>query len=528
MMSPAGRTTALLFLFFQSVYALASSGNAFRVPDEFEVYFQVEHLVDAGDLSVPQTLAVRQPVVVNGRVVGTQPIFFGKFGRDGKPYAPYGPAAAFLLVPHHAAARVVAWVAGIPRAPLPDGTAWVVLVGGLTMIASATAAALAVAGFHRAALSLGAAPRVALTVSLLLGGATILWTYGTTLYGEAWQAAAFVWAAALLLDARAGARQARFEVIAAAVLLAIAGLTKVTSLVFAPGFVVAALVDRSAPMRRRLDAATCLALGIALAVAVHVAWNLHRFGAPFDFGYDWGETIPRPPARAFDAGDLPRGLVVLLLSPGKSLFLWAPALVLALSRLPAFWRRERAGAIGLAVSAGAGLIFFGAYLFPEGGYCHGPRHLLPIVPLLLLPAAEPGLTALRRSRVVACATIGLAMALLSTAVSFLEDQSVGEDLAGGARLSYYERIDPAPGRAWNRYRIGYVPFAGTLSSGRWLSAETLGSGPDVFPLHMAQARRLLPDGGTIPRWAIWGPSMGWMLLAAAAGLALRRKPRAMS
>src|SRR5262249_10542657 len=79
-MSPAGRTTLLLFVFFQALYALTSSGNAFRIPDEFEVYFQTEHLVDDGDLSIPQTLAIRQPKIVNGSVVGTEPIFYGKFG----------------------------------------------------------------------------------------------------------------------------------------------------------------------------------------------------------------------------------------------------------------------------------------------------------------------------------------------------------------------------------------------------------------------------------------------------------------
>jgi hypothetical protein len=54
-------------LFFLALYALTSSGNAFRVPDEFEVYFQAEHFADAGDISVPQTLSIRQ----NG-----EPIFF--------------------------------------------------------------------------------------------------------------------------------------------------------------------------------------------------------------------------------------------------------------------------------------------------------------------------------------------------------------------------------------------------------------------------------------------------------------------
>src|SRR5260370_24828270 len=100
-MTDQRRVTVWVFLFFQALYALTSSGNAFRVPDEFEVYFQTEHLVDAGNIAVPQALAIRQPVIVNGQVIGTQPIFFGKIGTDGQPYAPYGPLAAYLAVPHH-------------------------------------------------------------------------------------------------------------------------------------------------------------------------------------------------------------------------------------------------------------------------------------------------------------------------------------------------------------------------------------------------------------------------------------------
>jgi len=122
-----GRTTVLLFVFFQALYALTSSGNAFRVPDEFEVYFQAEHLIDEGDLSVPQTLTIRAG---NG-----DSIFFGRTGLDRKPYAPYGPLTALLALPHHLIGRAVAASAGVPRAPLPAGIVWVLLVGGITMTA---------------------------------------------------------------------------------------------------------------------------------------------------------------------------------------------------------------------------------------------------------------------------------------------------------------------------------------------------------------------------------------------------------
>ena len=515
-MQPHGRTTVLLFVFFQALYALTSSGNAFRVPDEFEVYFQTEHLVDAGDLSVPQTLVIRSGSGAS--------IFFGEIGIDRKPYAPYGPLAAVLALPHHLVGRAVAAIAGVPRAPLPAGTVWVFLVGGITMTAMATAAALAVAGFHRAAIALGTAPRQALALALLLGGASVLWPYGTSFYAEAWAAAAFIWAAGLLLSSRAAAaddpRRARLLLIAASLLLAVAGLTKATTLVFAPAFVIAALCDRSLAVPLRIRAAVALSAGIGLAGAAHLTFNVYRFGNPLDFGYGWAEMVPQLPPRLFLASDVPRGLAVLLLSPGKSILLWAPPLWLAIAHARASWSRQRAVTAGVACAAACGLLFYAAYLYPEGGYAHGPRNLVPLVPLALLLAAGPEIDWWPRPAAIACAGVGVTMAILAVSVSFLEDQGLGGDLAAGARTVYYERVIPAPGRVWNRYRLDYVPFVSALRSPGWLHAAPLGEGPDFFPLHLLQARRQLPHGEAIPLWLVWGMPAFWIavLAAAAAGI----------
>jgi hypothetical protein len=478
--------------------------------------------VDAGDLSVPQTLAIRQPVVVDGRVVGTQSVFFGKMGRDGKPYAPYGPLTAVLAVPHHLLGRAVAYVSGVPRVPAESGLAWVILVGGITMLTSASAAALAVAGFYRAAIALATPPSPALVLALLLGGATVLWPYGATLYSEAWQAAAFVWAAALLLEARTAASGARARVIAAALMLLIAGLVKVTALVFAPAFVIAVLADRSLDKAARRDVSVTLALAILMAAAVHVGWNQYRFGAPFDFGYDWSETIPILPARGFALTEVPRGLAVLLFSPGKSLFVWAPVLLLGVAGARACWQRDRALALGIGCALGVGLLFFAAYLFPEGGYAHGPRNLVPILPLLLLPAAGVDAGRWRRPVVIACGAVGMTMAALAVSVSFLEDQAMRGPMAAPG---YYERIDPAPGRAINRYRFGYIPFVTAIRSPGWATSPALGQGPDLFPLHLRQARAQLPDGGSIPGGLVWAWPATWLVLLAAAASQLARTAR---
>jgi hypothetical protein len=495
-----------LFLFFQGLYALSSSGNAFRIPDEFEVYFQTENLVDNGDLSVPQTLQIRS---------GGEPIFFGKVGLDGKPYAPYGPLAA-----------VLARAFGIERLPQGKGLAWVIFVGGITMLTTATGAALAVIGFHRAAISLGTPSPIAIWLALLLGGATVLWPYATSLYTEGWQAATMIWAAALLIEARASERPA-VRVIVAALLLAVTGLIKATSLVFLPAFVLAALADSSVRQDRRWRTAAILTAGIGAAAIVHLAWNNYRFGSMFDFGYNWTETIPVLPPRAFVLTDVPRGVIVLLATPGKSLILWAPMLLLSAVGAAAWWRRDRALTIGVGAAAAVGLVFYAAYLFPEGGYSHGPRHLVPIVPIMALLAAGPAAARWSPAVLTGCAVVGAAMVIPATAVSFLEDQALRRGPDGRPVAGYYDVISPAPGRPNNRYRLGYVPFVTAMSNPDWASEKApMGMGPDYFVLHVQQARRQLPDGRNIPESFDWWWPAFWLALGAAGVVLIRQSAAA--
>jgi hypothetical protein len=511
------RTRIALFVLFQGLYALTSSGNAFRIPDEFEVYFQTEHLIDAGDLSVPQATAIRRPVIVKGKMVGNESVFFGRVGIDGKPYAPYGPLAAVLAVPHHLAGRGLAAMLGIPRPTHGQASAWVIFVGGITMLATSTAAALAVVGFHRALIALGTAAPLAVLLSMLLGGATVLWPYGTSLFSEAFLAASFIWATAFLIEARTASRPMP-RVAMAALLIVIAGLTKVTSLIVAPAFVAAILAERSMASARRWQAATAIGGAIAFAAALQLGWNVYRFGTPFEFGYDWSETIPVMPARAFALDEIPRGLAVLLFTPGKSLFIWAPILVLSLLNAAATWRRDRAVAIGLLSAVSIGLLAYGAYLFPEGGYAHGPRHLVPIIPMLALAAGGPASRAHAKPLLYACAVVGFFVAVMATGVSYLEDQALRRDRAANPVPNYYEMIDPPAGRPNNRYRLQYIPFVTATGTPGWFSSPLLGQGPDYFFIHLQQARGNMRDGEAIPEALVWIWPVFWGLTALLGGV----------
>jgi hypothetical protein len=106
--------------------------------------------------------------------------------------------------------------------------------------------------------------------------------------------------------------------------------------------------------------------------------NLHKFGSPFLTGYhtafDKGFSIP-----------LWQGLGWMLFSPYRSPFLYAPAVVLFGFGLVRF--AKMAGHrfwLMISIITYTFLIYSKWWAW-HGGWCWGPRFLLPIIPFLLLP-----------------------------------------------------------------------------------------------------------------------------------------------
>jgi hypothetical protein len=421
-----------VFLIAQALYFATASGWPWRVPDEYEVYFQTESLVERGSLAIPQLKAREKE------------LFFGEHGRDGQLYAPYGPFVAYCAAPFYLLARLVTDV-GDERA-------------GLTTLAAATAGALAVAGFFRAARR-RTNEKDALLLSLALA-LSVLWPYSKSFFSEAFSAAALIWAWVLCEEERLPS---------AVALIALACLLKATNVFFALPLALAR------PERWRL------LLGVVAAGLVHMQWNSHRFGDFRDFGYNWGEFIRGTP-RPF-GGSFFRGLTVLLLSPGKSIFIWAPCVLLALPHL----RKEKP----IALTALVGLVVFSVYMWPEGGYCHGPRHLVPLLPLLLLPAAHGS----SRRALVPLIILGAAMNALAASTSYLEDQALGDP---PTRDVYYVIDETVPdGLPRNVYRLGYLPqvsLPATLLSSPVTSTPQAGVGLDLFCRHARGWVRFLPLG----------------------------------
>jgi hypothetical protein len=293
-------------------------------------------------------------------------------------------------------------------------------------------------------------------------------------------------------------------------------------LIASPAFLLA-LVAQNGIKRSLKPALAALAAVIAAAI-IYLLWNLSLYGSAFDFGY----PVAAEGGKRLNSFETPLalGLFGFLFSPGKSVLLFAPPVVLALWGLPALWKEPRWR--GLAVASTlmpiTYLLFYSRYTQWEGGYCFGPRYLLPplvllcfgLGPLLARSAAPRGTSGRTSSvggddgtvedasdlswstvgtlgirpreriplrRVVPCLfLVGVAVQLVGLSTSFLEDQASG---------SYYDDH-------WN-YRLGHSPLLGqgSLLVKYLLSPipAPLGKGIDRWFLFLAK--------GEFPSWFIF-------------------------
>ena len=158
--------------------------------------------------------------------------------------------------------------------------------------------------------------------------------------------------------------------IASGFALGLAVLTRAQNIVLAPLILLIAL------RRRGLAGALGAVASMTLGVAVTLAYNLVRFGSPFEFGYeDVGFTTP-----FFE------GATGLLFNPLKSIFIFAPVIILLPVSLTHLWRTNRDAFTLIAGNLVITFAITATWFAWHGGWGWGPR--------LLIPALIPALAAI--------------------------------------------------------------------------------------------------------------------------------------
>jgi hypothetical protein len=294
-------------------------------------------------------LAVSVSLSTNGSFA--VPPWFGILGRNGHYYSGWYPLLSIVALPFvgpglliarlfHLPANFVAGVCALTLSPL--------LVAGTSYLTALLA--------YR----LGASAKNALIAALGFAFGTISLVYAREFFAEPLLALLTVWAIFLEVGGT------RHERNGASVLAALAVLAKPSGIVVGP-----LLVAHSAVKTHSLRTALAPLCGTSVGLVLYCAYNVARFSHVFAFGQP----------NDFSLAHLPAGLSGLLLSPGRGLFWYCPIVI---------------SLVGLGWSAlrrvDTLLIFgvFGAYLGLyslwgdwAGGWCWGPRLLMPALPGLL-------------------------------------------------------------------------------------------------------------------------------------------------
>jgi len=362
----------LIFAFFLSLYLLTARGRI-TVIDGLTRPQVTAQIVERGRLSLPSDWPHAWP---------------GK--KQGNLYSYYGLGQSLVGLPLYLIGRAGARL-------LPQSDPRIITELAYSFLNCFMAAALC-AVFFSFCLQLGYSRQTAFSITLLLGLGTILWQHSKDSFEQPQEALLGLTG---VMFAHRGLRLNRRGPLWWSGFFFGAGLLTRESAFF---FFAPALIYLLAEGSRRRKASSAEAavgeaggLGAGLAAAgaclggavvfllVMGGYNALRSGSPFLGGYGMTGHF-----RQFST-PLLRGLAGLLISPGRGLLEYDPVLLLALIfpvSFSLFWQRTKAlGALFLVIGM-IYLLFYSRFRHWDGGLCWGPRYLLPIIPLALLPFAE--------------------------------------------------------------------------------------------------------------------------------------------
>jgi len=383
------------------LFLLTSSGRV-RTRDELDAELQAESLITQGSTAIPQAASF---------------YFYGKYDLEGKPQPPYGAAHAAVLMPWYVAGRGLAAILPGIHAGSKD-----VVSDAVVVASSATFSALGGALIFLILARLGISNRASMMAAFMVALATPVFSYSSWLFSEPLTVALLLSTVAVLFTGSGRTSISSPHAILAGLILGIALWVRPTHLIAVPVILAAILIRDGERGLRPVKAIVAI---VALFGVAYLIRNQIYFGNFFDFGYpeasDGGKNM-----NSFDTPFL-TGLYGFLLSPGKSIFLFAPPILLA---IPGIWKLARLDR-GLAVVAGlmpiVYLCFYSSYTQWEGGFCVGPRYLIPAIPLLCLglgPMLEDSRGWVRWVTPVLFVA-GVSVQVITSATSYFEDQANG-------------------------------------------------------------------------------------------------------
>lgn len=365
--SPADRKAAAWLVLVGFLLLVPFHHGYFQSSDEVAI-FEVTRSLTRGSISTPK-------------------IMYSYPGRGGTYYSQYQLGQSILALPFYllgAAARYTlpaAWQASLagPRrfsGPIVYGGSIEIFFVGLY---SCFVTGVLLAVFFWFERELGVSRRNAVVASLLLGSTTYAATLSGYFLRHTTEAVMILGAFLCFYRFRVGGR--RRDLAVGATLAALTPLVRMPAAVAGLGLGVHALWgilarSRGGRGRRLVELLPAVGLPLLAALGLHALGEWWKWEVPY--------LVPHETA-SFDHS-LAEGLAAYLFSPGLSVFVYSPLLLLLPWTLPRFVARFRPEAVAILVTVACFLVVFSKFEMWYSGYVTvGPRYLFVAVPLLLLP-----------------------------------------------------------------------------------------------------------------------------------------------
>ena len=459
------RVGLLLFIFVAAVYLVTAGGHTYS-PDEEAMYYVTKGLVREHSLNI--TIPGSE-TAANG-VTGPIP---------GAHYSKYGLGQSLFAVPLYLIGEAAANALG--------GNTFEWLTRFAVSLLDVLATALTSYVVYRTGLTLGYTWRTSIVLALIFSFCTMAWPYSKTFFSEPLCGLALAGSTWMAI----ASRQSRLigYPLACGAWLGIGVLTRTSFAICVPCVVIYVLLARfTSPgahrIRGTLETGVLLSIGLIGALLLTAMYDTARFGNPLATGYGGEATAFVTPLQV--------GLYGLLLSPGRSIFVFSPPLLLSLVGAVAFWRNWRWEAILVLTLVVSNTVISAAWWSWSGGGVWGPRLLLPVIPVLVLPAG----TVLAKARQQT--VLQILVALVTTASFAVQIPAIA------INSGTYNNSGYAPSEEAIWYEVGFSPVVGQwvrlVNSLKYWEQYRLARNTDVIFDHGFEPSSTLFAGTVLPRW----------------------------
>jgi hypothetical protein len=362
---------SLCFLSFLFLYGITSRGR-FQTSDEMAVFATGVSLATRGELAIDQLQALQEHVNV------------GQKGPDGHLYAKFFPgnalsaALVYKLTAQSNDQPYVRWFGEL--APSATGARWCARLNAVWGALAMVALLLLLRRYFDW--------RTAILTVVLVGICSDWWYQSRGFFSE-------VGAGAFLVASLCCA--AYNKPYGSSIALA-------TSILFRPTNLFALPIWGKTVWRQYLTAFLS-GLIIVAGGLILAGYNWVRFGSPLNFGYESGNF----------SAPLWQGLYGVLLSPGRSLFVYSPILLFAIPGGWLLYKSEKILMILCLIPVLGYAVTIAHWHRWDGGLTWGSRLMTPVVPLLAVLAA-PALAYVWRNKWVGSAALLLGIIGLSVEV----------------------------------------------------------------------------------------------------------------